>query len=337
MPELNHDFEHLPPFDRWLEVEFKEAYKNQVEIFARVGLLELLPECGEMGIRGIDGKEYPIPSKEKVKAEMMKNKEMYEKKMAQGFTQIQFTPFGVPLEKLTTILEQRILAHHKDGKLFATKEKPTDPDEPLELDTTQPLFKWDGWIDPNAPEGQRGADASGKCLYHVKTFDEKDKGSNYGGYTKAQILDIQSNPLSNSPFPGWEVKLMEPSANIPREGKGKTVKGRKQLETNKTLTEYLNALQTDPQYGMEEGLTNEDWITQFIIHLEKTNQVIDDYEGKGSASFLSGSFNQVSRGLGCAYWSRVGRRARLGRRDPGARDSVLGLRSAVGVGQGVGV
>ncbi|MEK7644208.1 MAG: hypothetical protein AAB390_02815 [Patescibacteria group bacterium] len=51
MPEPTPEYEKFPLFDRWLEVEFKESYKSQVEIFTRVGILEILPECGEMGIR----------------------------------------------------------------------------------------------------------------------------------------------------------------------------------------------------------------------------------------------------------------------------------------------
>lgn len=166
--------EKLSPLELWLETEFTEVYKSQVEIFHRVGLLELLPESGEMGIRGIDGKEYPIPSKDKIREEILSNREKYEAKMKQGFTQIQFTPFGVPLEKLTTILEQRILSHYKEGKLLATKDNPTDPDVKLELDTNQPLFKWDGWLDSNAPEGQRGADVTGENVFTTpKSWKQK--------------------------------------------------------------------------------------------------------------------------------------------------------------------
>jgi hypothetical protein len=320
-PEL----EKLSPLELWLETEFSEAYKSQVEIFRRVGLLELLPESGEMGIRGIDGKEYPIPSRDRLKAEVMKNREKYETKMRQGFTEIQLTPFGVPLEKLTTILEQRIIAHHQTGKLLATKDNPTDPDVKLELDTTQPLYKWDGWLDPNQPEGQRGADVTGKCVYHPETLEKEG----HGGHTKAEVLEAQAN----TPFPGWEVKLFETSPNIPREGKGKTLAGRKQLETNQTPEDYLKQLQTNPEYQHEQGLTNEDWLTKSIIHLEQTNQVLDDYQGKGSACYLPGSFNPSSRSLGGGCWDRGGRQAYLSGVDPESQNSNLGLRSAVGVGQ----
>ncbi|MFA6486704.1 MAG: hypothetical protein WCT40_05085, partial [Candidatus Magasanikbacteria bacterium] len=75
------------------------------------------------------------------------------------------------------------------------------------------------------------------------------------------------------------------------------------------------------------------WITKFIIHLEKTNQVIDDYQGKGSACYLPGSFNSASRGLGYGRWYRDIRQAGLLRYDPRNRYSDDGLSSAVGVGE----
>lgn len=320
------EIEQMSSLDRWLSTEFKEEYESQAKILDKLGLLELLPECGEMGIRGIDGKEYPIPSKEQIIQEIRTNREKYETKIKQGFIKIQLTPFGVPLEKLTTILEQRILAHHKEGKLLATKENPNDPDVKLELDTNQPLFKWDDWIDPNAPEGQRGADVTGKCVYHPQSFDQ----NNHQGFTKEQLLEKQTK--KHSSFAGWNVLLIETSPNIPREGKGKTIGGRKQLETNKTPNDYLKLLQTNPDYQNEQGQTNEDWLTQFLVHLEQTNQVIDDYSGKGSANFLAGSFNPSAGYLGYGYWVRDRRQALLVRDDPRNRYSGYGLRSAVGVG-----
>ncbi|MDD2758611.1 MAG: hypothetical protein PHD72_04600, partial [Patescibacteria group bacterium] len=80
-------------------------------------------------------------------------------------------------------------------------------------------------------------------------------------------------------------------------------------------------------------LTNEDWLTQFLTHLETTNQVIDDYDGKGSTCFLAGTYNPASGLLGFACWNRGGRQAYLNGDDPGNRGvGYCGFRSAVGVG-----
>lgn len=313
-------------FDYWLDTEAKKQYMDQVKTLNRIGLLDILPEAEAKGVVGIDGKEYPVPSWADIKKEMESDKEKYDTKRQQGFVKLQITPFALPLERLTTTLEKKILEHHQAGTLLATKDNPTDPDEALELDANQPLYTWNGWLDKDAPAGERGTDVTGQCVYYPESFDRE----NHHGQTKQAILDKQTK--NNSPFAGWNVLLLEASPNIPREGKGKTIGNRKQLEANTEAREYLKTLQTNPTYQHEQGLTNEDWLTQFLTHLESTNQVIDDYDGKGSACFLAGTYNPASGNLGDACWIRDYRRAYLHGRDPGRRNGSDGFRSAVGVG-----
>jgi len=306
--------------DYWLATKFREDYNRQYQILNRLGLLDILPESGEMGIIGIDNKEYPIPDKETIEQEIRRNREVYETKLSQGFTKIQLTPFAIPLDILIATLEQRLKEHHKQGKLFTTKEKSEDPDEQLDLNINQPVYVLDEW---------RGSDKNGQCKYYPTSFDK----NNCGGHTKAEILKAQEG----SPLAGWSVLLIEPNMNISRQGQGKTIGNRKQIEANQTPIDYLKQLQTDPQYANEQGLTNEDWLTILITYLEETNQVIDDPQGRGSASFLAGSFNLFSglfSGLlGYGRWFRAGRQASLFRYDPRFQPSINGLRSAVGVGR----
>ena len=51
-------------------------------------------------------------------------------------------------------------------------------------------------------------------------------------------------------------------------------------------------------------MTPEDQLMYAITHLEETNQVIDDYKGKGSISYQVGAFFPASGGVPNAYWSR---------------------------------
>ena len=347
--------------EQWLATDFRNQYNKLVETLGRsvelangkkTSILEQL-STGEVGIVDIDGVEYPLPKtdeyREKLRQEaeelgmteeeineklknvitiediIRENKEVNETKLKQGFTRLQMTPLGMPLEKLAMVLERTILAHAKAGKLFAVKENPTDPDEPLELDANQPLSKWDGWINPNLPEGQRGADVTGECVYHAVQLT-KDK---HGEKTKTKILKEQTK--NNSPFAGWEVKLLEANINIPRQNKGKTKHNRKQLETNQTPNEYIQTLLTNPQYAHEQGITLEDWITLALTYLEEHNQMIDDYRGKGSACFPTGSYNFAQGGVAYACWNRGGRQAYLSGSGPRTRGSDSGFRSAVEV------
>src|SRR3989339_2218153 len=254
MPTPEHH--HPESFEYYLDIGLEQQYREIAKVLNNLGLLEILPESGEKGILGIDGHEYPIPSLDSIKAKMKEQKEIYQTKFNQGFIQIQLTPFGLPLEMLAAKLEEQILKHHHEGKLLATKANPTDPDEPLELDTNQPLFVWDKWIDPSKPEGERGADVSGECVYHCDNFDPV----NHHGHTKQEILAKQRE--IHDPWAGWEVELIEANPNIPREGKGQTIGGRKQPEAGQTAEQYQRQFQTDPQYRHERAQTKEGWIIQ---------------------------------------------------------------------------
>ena len=302
--------------ERWLEQELKTQYETQAKALDQAGVLEILPNKEEIGVLGIDGKEYPIPTQEAIKQLIRQNPEKYQAKIEQGFNRILMVPLAMPLDRQIEILKQNILKHHQEGKLLAAKAKPTDPDEPLDLDANQPVWVWDEW---------RGSDVSGKAMYFPKSFDQ----NNHQGKTKQELLNEQNN--NQSPMPGWQVLLLEESLNIPAEGKGQTIGNRCQLEANKTPNEYLQLLQKDTQYAHEQGLTNDAWIIQAITRLEQTNEVIDDWQGKGKICYLIGSFNPASALLASGRWVRNGRQARLGRNLPDGRLNYCGLRSAVGV------
>lgn len=283
--------------DNWIETEFNAEYDAQIKVLLDLHLLDLLPDSEKMGIRGIDGNEYPVPSKEAIVAEIKSNPEKYETKIKQGFVKIQLTPFALPLERLTATLTLSLLDHYKRKKLLVSNLNRLYPDKPIVLNTKEPVVVNDNWIDPSQPEGKRGADTTGQSVYYPTFFD----GTLHGGYTKADILKVQKN----SPLAGWEIKLMEP---IDKTSMSEQIKfklehsGRQKMALDKTPEQYLDLLQTDPQYAGEQGLTNEDWLMQFLIHLEQTNQIIDDSSGGNRTCLLIGSFNPMMLYVGSAFW-----------------------------------
>jgi hypothetical protein len=236
---------------------------------------------------------------------MRENKEILKTKIEQGFTKLLIVPFGMKLDDLIEKYKQVILKHHKEGKLLATKEKSTDPDEPLELDENQPVRVWDKY---------QNADTENKLVYFPKNFSE-----NHQGKTKQEILKEQG---------GFNIILTEDLPNIPGAGEEKEIKGRKQFENFRTLNQYLEALKTDPQYKNEQGMTPEDQITYAITHLEQFNQVIDDYQGNGLASYQLAAYFPAD---GTVPWYRDSRRAYLNREDPRYAALANGVRSAVRV------
>ena len=126
-------FESLP------QKELKKQYESQKEMMEKAGILEKL-SSGEMGIRGIDNKEYAFPTYREVIKRMRKNKEMLKIKVEQGFNQLLIVPFGMKLDDLIIKYKDLLWKHYKEKKLFATMENPEDkpkfPDDlPFEQDT----------------------------------------------------------------------------------------------------------------------------------------------------------------------------------------------------------
>ncbi|HCB19067.1 TPA: hypothetical protein DEP34_01620, partial [Candidatus Uhrbacteria bacterium] len=105
----------------------------------------------------------------------------------------------------------------------------------------------------------------------------------------------------------------------------------------KSPNEYLSILQNaqgdkDSPYHGETGMTPDDWITAFMIHISETGQPLDDVwnpTNKECISYLTGAFFRSSIAVPCMYWCRGNRQADLDRDDPRIRDGNIGLRSSV--------
>lgn len=292
-------------------LKIKEQWNSQIKIMSKFGILEIFPDSKSYGIRGIDGKEYPVPKPEEITKLLEANKEMILEKMEQGFTKIVLEPFAYSFNNLSDKYKKSILEHHKNGKLFATKENPTDPDEPLSLDEKEPLWRWE--------DGYNNCDTEDKIVYFPKEFSK-----NHGGKTKKELL-------ASDPANAWNIWLLEDMPNIPRENKGKEIGKRHQLEANKSPTKYLELFQTNSEYKNESGLTPEADIMYALTNLEEKNQVTNDYDGKGSISYQVGSYFPSSGYVPSSCWSRGARQARLNGSDPGRRSSYFGVRSGVRV------
>ena len=301
------------------ELHLKEQYASQRTILESAGILETLPS-GEEGVRGMDGKPYPLPAYHEVMARLRERKDVIKEKKEQGFGKLLLVPFGMQLDDLSRKYADLLRKHHAAGKLMATKEKPTDPDEPLSLDTTTPLWRWSEYD---------GADVQGKLVYEPTAFDR----ATHGGKTKAEML--AEDPRTSAPSPrssasAWRILLLEESPNIPRATKGKDIGGRTQLEANQTPNDYLAEIGTGT-YANESGLTPEDWLAYAITHLEETNEVIDDWQGRGSIAYLTGAYFPASGYVPRADWNRGSGQAYLSGDVPANRYGGVGARSAVSV------
>ena len=287
------------------QINIETQYQSQIEILKKTNITQKLSNK-EQGIIGIDQKEYPIPTLDQIKEKILEKESILKKKIEQGFVKLLIVPFAMPLESLIDKYRQTILKHHKNHTLKATNG------DTLELNENEPVWVWDKY---------NNADTNNKLIYYPKEFS-----SNHQGHTKQALLNSPSDNLA-----GWHVLLIEDLPDLPAETKGETINQRKQLESNQTPKQYLETLQTDPQYQHEQGLTPEDWLIYAISQLEEKNQVIDDWQGKGKVSYNLGAYFPFSGDVPLGYWNRGSRRAYLGGNVPRSRHSGFGLRSAVGI------
>jgi len=242
------------------------------------------------------------------------------------------------LDTLRETFKQFLLKYKKDNPTF-------------NLDTHEPLWAWSDY---------QGADIgdSPNLVYYPQSFDEKD----HQGKTKMEMLKEQAKGRWTPAFagvaggkglgtPGWTVHLLQPSnpneqdtetpkgfAYIPRQGQGTLQEDenhRPLLESGKSPNEYLSILQKaqdDPNtpYFQEFGMTPEDWIIVFMIHLTETGEPMDNFANeKESVSYLTGAFFRSSTGVPYAYWDRDVRQVYFGGNGPRDRDERIGVRSSV--------
>lgn len=289
---------------------FREMYQSQVETLTQLDILQELSD-GKKGMIGIDGKEYPLPEIRDIVRRLNREKrETLMKKYEQGFTKLLLVPFGVSLDILIEKYGQALIAAYRAGKLKATNG------DKLDLDENEPVSIWTE-KQQNKEIGYPGADIDGRLLYGVSQFDR----NNPGGQTKQQLIDTGQ---------AWQVILIEDLPDLPAQGQGKDIGGRKQIEANQTPKEYLEKIGKG-EYTEEHGLTPESWLMYAITQLQETNQVIDDWQGQGKLCFLTGAYFPSSGHVPYAYWRRDYSQARLGRAVPSSRDSSYGVRSSVEV------
>lgn len=323
----------------------REQYEQQKRFLMDSGLAQLLPSSGEVGILDIDGVERPIPSYESVRERLEADKETYLAKAEQGFTRLQLTPFGLPINDFVTRYSVLLKQRKAEGKLLS------QTGEPLKLDTDAPVWIVEEFLEQDDPAAGDG------IVYNVTQFST----DNHGGQTKRQILADQAT--SSDPWTGWEVDLKESTPIIPRQGANEVIGGRKRWETNQTPIEYLGLLQDakraaanpdamrqelaqflDPaavemkltellSYAGEAGETIEGWFTYALEELHTNNRVIDDWTSAdtGALCFLIGSFYPAVRCVPRGRWDRGNRQANVDGDVPEDRFPYCGSRSRVRV------
>lgn len=238
----------------------QEQYQKQVSFLVRADLIESKKELDASGkeqtvvfFRGIDEKEYPLPSFEEIFKHVFEKSEILKEKADQGFKKLLIVPFGMRLEQILARLERAM----NNGKII--------PRMSFQLDIAS--------ISKRLACG----DVDGIIRYDPERMDDEVRGK-----TKSQLLDEQNQ--EGLWKRGWSIILLQEADDgvgfrgIPRVGAGGqmgTMKVRKDIETKKTPTQYLDETQrtmTDPtsSYFAESGMGPEEWIFALTQHMEAT-------------------------------------------------------------------
>ncbi len=295
-------------------LNLQEQYLAQVKVLYQSGILENFavdPEqdryTPEMGIVGIDGQEYILPSYEDILKRLKdpEKRKLLETKADQGFTKLQLVPFAMPLTVLIQRYKEVLLRTHKESGL-----KTTDGNT-LELEENEPIGIWENLKQCDNPQ--------------ASPYKQMEYGiTNYNGITKKARGGRYKSELLHFPGNRWNITLIEDLPDLPAQGQGKVISGRKQVEANKSPHQYIRDFQTNPQYQGESYQTPEEALTTWLTYLTEKQTVIDDSQGQGKANWLTGQY--LSGSVPLFYWDRDNRRSYLSSYDPTNSYSNFGCR-----------
>jgi hypothetical protein len=256
-------------------LEIEKEYARCMTSLNRSNITVHLPKSGSIGVVGADGKEYPIPTKEKVAELFARNREYADRKVLQGFDSLLLTPVSMPTLNLIDLMREAIIKHGKKRNIYQTRLSACDPLMHVRVNKEKQVWVW---------ETLGKAIETDELVY----FPQEYSFRNHRGQTKSEVINNERICAVS----GWSVGLVENLPIMPKQGQGITLGGRKQLEIGYSPFEYLQLLQMEAYYG-ETGKILEDFITQFLTHLEVTNEVSNDVDDK-NALWCLGQYMKIS-------------------------------------------
>lgn len=304
------------------EHHFREQYDQQVDLLKRFGFAQTKTEHSQYGedyevlyIKGIDNQKYPLPSYNEIMAHIAEKNDLMRMKEGQGFNRLVLVPFAMGLDRLIEGVKKYLLE-------YQTRESRT-----FDVDVDQPILY-------NTRKDWTKVDREGKLLYDPLT---SKKGGNQGKSKKNILKEDDKNDVWNH---GWRILLLQGDSGTkgikPAFGYvDKIEQGDVETpDTNKSPEQYLEWLiqatknRASSQFG-ESGMTMEEWLLAFIVHLESTGQPLDDADNGSPTPILTGTCYAESERLFFAYFSRDLKAIRLAERSTGYALEADGHRTAV--------
>lgn len=251
---------------------------------------------------GIDGKEYPLPTREQVVEIFARNRELVRFKSRQGFDRLELTPLAILISSLADRVEAAIIKRAAHGTVYRTRHSPSGRLIPVRVNAEKQVWVW---------ERLKKVLDTDEIVYFPREHSEE-----HGGLKK-------SDAIHDGRFcavPGWSVGLVEGAPMLPKHGRGKILAGRKQPEIGSSPREYLRMLQAPPYQG-ETGKTHEDFLTSFLVRLETSGEISHDRADDNGLWLLGEYVKRVERIRGglvpTGWWIRGFGRLRLDAHRPG--------------------
>lgn len=104
----------------------EKEYARTIAALKRTGIVTLLPRSKKSGVIGINGEEYPVPTREQLREVFTGNEKLVGRKMRQGFTELRLTPIAMPASQLIDRVRTAVLEHSAAGKIIRTKPSRID-------------------------------------------------------------------------------------------------------------------------------------------------------------------------------------------------------------------
>lgn len=276
----------------------RKQYEQQQAAYQWVGWLKKLPS-GQLGFE-TGGREYPMPSFERVLAHLSDSPEFIQTlrtKEKQGFSKVVITPFALPARDQIDAITTKVKA--LDGTDTYRSE----------------LWKKD----------------LGATFNYFTSLDAAGTGS--GGVTKAQILSAPGT--YQFLIDGYMVSVMEDMDDLPLQSESPAaIGGRTPIKGGETGIAYQQKFATDPQYKNEQPVIPDEWFARFaqVFHEKygapgkKIVSGASIFDTKTAAWFVD---TLASGSLPYAYWDADVRQVDLGGISPGDADPDLAPRASV--------
>lgn len=231
------------------------------------GIIKQLPLSKSLGVIGVESKEYPIPTTDQLTKIFELNNELVTLKIRQGFDRLELVPFAMPIRTMAEILAKEIIWRGEAGQIFKTSQTPNDLQTKTRVNKEKHVWFWQTLLD--------GIDNEA-LVYFPSSYTVNNIGK-----SKFEII---SDPHICA-FPGWSIGLTESYTFLPKQGEGKTIADRKQLEYGFSPNEYREIFK-NAQYFGETGRTIEDFIITFLSRLNEKNEVSNDINDCNAAWLL---------------------------------------------------